>query len=310
MAIVYHAGQIELQNEANSRPAADMLSDRLGNRGPRNLDFYANADLFVFATVDDDGALRFGALSGAAPLVEVTDEGVLLPPNLRFEGNPAQLGSIAINLAQRNRTRINGPLVRQGDRLLVQANEEIINCRKYIAPSMPLEGGAHAGPESRKPVAIDDARLAEVIARTETAFLASVNPDGQPDVSHRGGPPGFIRLDVASRRLTWPELIGNGMFKSTGNVRATGTASLLVLDIESGDAYELSGRAAYRTVLRYEEPRDKGLWPSTSDFPVQGEMTLEIAQATLLRRLFLPRQRVVGAAKVTSCSPAEDQVPR
>ncbi|HLF71904.1 MAG TPA: pyridoxamine 5'-phosphate oxidase family protein [Dehalococcoidia bacterium] len=310
MAIVYHAGQIAVQNEANSRPAADMLAERLGGRSPRNLDFYANADLFVFATVAGDSSLRFGALSGAAPLVRAVDGGVILPPDLVFDGNPVQIGAIAINLEQRKRARINGPLIREGERLVVRANEEIVNCRKYIAPSIALEAGLHAGPEAREPVAIDDARLADVVARGETAFLASVSPSGQPDVSHRGGPLGFISLDAGAGRLMWPELIGNGMFKSTGNVRATGTASLLVLDLEAGDAYELSGRAAYRTVLRYDAPRDKGLWPHSEDFPTQGEMTLEIAQATLLRRLILPRQRVLGAAKITSCSPAEDQVPR
>ena len=144
----------------------------------------------------------------------------------------------------------------------------------------------------------------------ETAFLASVNPEGRPDVSHKGGPQGFLSFDAETRQLSWPELIGNGMFKSAGNVRATGIVSVVALDLASGDAYELSGRGEYRTELRYAEPRDKGLWQSEFDFPTQGVMTVRVDEVTLLRSLIRPRQRLESIDKVTACSPAELQVPK
>jgi hypothetical protein len=105
-------------------------------------------------------------------------------------------------------------------------------------------------------------------------------------------------------------LIGNGMFKSAGNVRATGVVSVLGLDLATGDAYELSGRGEYSTRLRYEEPRESGLWLSEFDFPTQGVMTVQVERVTLLRRLITPRQRVESRDKVTACSPVEEQVPR
>ena len=165
-------------------------------------------------------------------------------------------------------------------------------------------------PSAVRPVAPDEARLHGVLNTIETAFLASLSPDGLPDVSHKGGPPGFMRFEPASRLLSWPELIGNGMFKSAGNVRATGVVSVVALDLASGDAYELSGRGEYRTELRYAEPRDKGLWPSEFDFPTQGVMTVQVTEITLLQSLIRPRQRVESIDKVTACSPAEDQVPK
>ena len=99
---------------------------------------------------------------------------------------------------------------------------------------------------------------------------------------------GFIALDAATGTVRWPELVGNGMLKTAGNVRATGTATLLVLDVASGDAYELTGRGEYRTVLRYDEPRERGLWPSMEHFPSQGEMTLHVTQAYRLEGLINP----------------------
>jgi hypothetical protein len=119
-----------------------------------------------------------------------------------------------------------------------------------------------------------------------------------------------MRFEALAGTLTWPELIGNGMLKSAGNIRATGTASVVALDLDSGDAYELCGRADYRTHLRYDEPREKALWPSEEDFPTQGVVTLHVQRACLLRGLVSPRRRLEAEAKVTSCSPLEDQVPR
>lgn len=39
--------------------------------------------------------------------------------------------------------------------------------------------------------------------------------------------------------------MGDGIFKSAGNVRATGKFTLLVPDMESGDAVELVGAGKY-----------------------------------------------------------------
>ena len=311
MALTYHAGQLEVQTEANSRPAADMLSERTSGRSERVLRFYAEADLLVLATPDSTGQLRFSALSGDAPLLRPVDDATLLL-HKGASGFPdgALAGAIAIDLRERRRARANGTIRVEGSLVFLRAAEELINCRKYIAPSVALEAGFHCGPHSRERVALDDAGLQAVLSRVETAFLASAAPDGRPDVSHKGGPAGFLTLDPASGSLSWTELIGNGMFKSAGNVRATGTVSVLALDLESGDGYELCGRGEYHTEMRYEEPRESGLWITEQGFPTQGVMTVQVQEVALLRRIILPRRLLDSDAKVTACSPREDQVPK
>jgi uncharacterized protein len=310
MPLTYHAGQIELQTEANSRPAAEMLAERLAGRSARSLSFYATADLLVLAAPDAAGVLRFHALFGVPPLLEPSEDDLLL----LHEGaagldDGVQAGAIAINLKERRRARANGRIVIKSGQTYLDAAEEIVNCRKYIAPSVALEAAFHNGPEGREPVDLQDGDLLRVLSHVETAFLASISPDGRPDVSHKGGPPGFIGFDPSSGVLRWPELIGNGMLKSAGNVRATGTVSLVALDLSTGDAYELGGRGDYENEMRYAEPRDKGLWPSETDFPTQGLMTVRVDEVTLLRGFIRPRQRLDSDEKVTACSPVEDQVP-
>jgi len=311
MAIVYHTGQREVQDEANSRPAADMLAERMGSRGVRNLSFYARADLVVYATVDEGGVLRFGAVSGGAPLLEPFDVASLaLPPCFPALVPGTQVGAIAIDLESASRARANGVIdEREGARVLV-SREEFINCRKYVAPSLALETAEYAGPERREQVAFDDERLLGVVGAVETSFVATIDPTGQPDVSHKGGPAGFLNYDASARQLRWIELIGNGTFRSAGNVRATGAISVVALDLATGDGYELSGQGQYETRLRYDAPRESGLWPAEEDFPVQGLMTVDVREVTRLRRLIAPRRRLEAVEKITSCSPVQDQVPR
>jgi hypothetical protein len=153
---------------------------------------------------------------------------------------------------------------------------------------------------------MDDPWLVDLVSRAETSFLATRAPDGRPCMAHRGGPPGFLRL--AGDRLIWPEYVGDGVLTSAGNVRSTGAATMLVVDLESGDAAELSGNAQYRTVRRSK--RDRGLERHSQPFPVQGEMVLAVERARHLHALLAPRTRLVTHAPVTSSSTIDEQAPR
>jgi hypothetical protein len=189
------------------------------------------------------------------------------------------------------------------------ATELFTLCRKYMAPSLHLNDAPHLGPVAREPLPLDDSWLAALIARAETAFLATISPNGQPDVAHRGGPPGFLELDPAAQQLRWSEYIGDGVFKSAGNIRATGMMTLLVPDLDSGDGVELIGRAAYGNLRVGRKPRLAALEQHQEDFPVQGVMTCEIRRAMRLRGLMQPRGRIIKGG-VTSRSTVDEQAPQ
>jgi uncharacterized protein len=74
-------------------------------------------------------------------------------------------------------------------------------------------------------------------------FLATADAEGQPDVSYKGGVPGFVRI-VDDRTLAFPDYDGNGMFKSLGNILANPKVGLLFVDFEHPNRMRVSGTAS------------------------------------------------------------------
>jgi uncharacterized protein len=308
--LVYHAGQLAAQEEAGTTRVAQKLA---GWVGPVP-DFARGADLIVLATTDGGGELRFAVLSGSAPLVEIVEAPELrlgLPPAAAATMPlPTACGGLVISLGLARRARVNGTLRpgAAGPELLV--TEAFTLCRKYLAPSVALEPALRLGPAVREPIALDDPWLAELVARAETTFLASVSPAGMPDVAHRGGKPGFLRFDPGGKRLDWTEFVGDGVFKSAGNVRATGTMALLVPDLASGDGAVLLGRGEYVTDAGQRAQREDALVQHREEFPPQGRMGCTITRAERLPGLLHPRERIARAPRVTSRSTVPEQKPR
>lgn len=63
-------------------------------------------------------------------------------------------------------------------------------------------------------------------------FIATSTPDGRPDCSFKGGPPGFVRV-LSPDLLVFPDYDGNGMFKSLGNIRANPSIGLLFIRMDA-----------------------------------------------------------------------------
>lgn len=73
-----------------------------------------------------------------------------------------------------------------------------------------------------------DERQQGFIGSCSYFFLATTDADGFPDVSHKGGRPGFVQV-VDARTLRFPSYDGNGMYRSLGNVVDTGKVALLFI---------------------------------------------------------------------------------
>jgi hypothetical protein len=311
MPLTYHQGQIEVQTEANTRPVAEALRDWVGPV----VEFCETADVIVFAMpAEEPGDVRFLVASGAAPIVEIVGPAQAI---VRLDEDATRLldgetscGALAISMATARRARLNGTLSPVDEGLLLEPVEAFTNCRKYVAPSEALSFEPHVGPLRRSEVALDDVWLTEVVANAETTFLGSVNPEGLVDVSHRGGEPGFLEFDAANASLSWDEYVGDGMFKSAGNIRAGGRFTLLVLDLATGDAAELHGTARYETLRTAKEARTDGLEQHNERFPVQGRMSCRVEAAFRLDGVTHPRRRLETRQRVTSRSSTHEQAPR
>jgi uncharacterized protein len=90
----------------------------------------------------------------------------------------------------------------------------------------------------------------EIIDRSAMFWLATADADGWPDVSYKGGLPGFVRV-TGPAEVAFPSYDGNGMFKSLGNVLVNPRVGMLF--IRWGDAprrVRVQGRAA----ISYDDP--------------------------------------------------------
>ncbi len=301
----YHSGQIAIQTEASTTLIAAQLANWVGPVA----EFARGADLILLAATDANKRLGFTVLSGAPPLVETLERPdglrLLMPNNLK----PAYYGGLAISMANARRARINGEIVREGDSNELKPVETFTLCKKYIAPSLARKEKLHQGPVVRQSISLADPWLMGLFSKAETAFFASLSPEGKPDVAHRGGPPGFIQIDPATQTLTWREYVGDGVFKSAGNLRATNIMTLIVPDFETGDGVELVGHGQYKNLRTERKPRLDPLVQHREDFPVQGVITCNIDYAVQLHGLLHPRERLEKAIKITSRSTTSQQAP-
>jgi hypothetical protein len=73
-------------------------------------------------------------------------------------------------------------------------------------------------------------------------FLATVDHQGRPTVSYKGGDPGFVKV-VDSTTLVFPSYDGNGMFLSLGNLLVRPEVGLLFVDFEQARRMRVHGTA-------------------------------------------------------------------
>jgi len=75
-------------------------------------------------------------------------------------------------------------------------------------------------------------------------FLATADGEGRPNVSHKGGAAGFVRV-VGPAELAYPDYDGNGMFMSLGNIAVNPHVGLLFIDFQRPQRLVVRGTAAF-----------------------------------------------------------------
>ncbi|WP_171208351.1 MULTISPECIES: pyridoxamine 5'-phosphate oxidase family protein [unclassified Ruegeria] len=73
-------------------------------------------------------------------------------------------------------------------------------------------------------------------------FLCTVTAQGEPTVSYKGGPVGFVK-SLGDNRLVFPNYDGNGMWLSMGNIDAASKIGMLFMDFETPWRIRVQGEA-------------------------------------------------------------------
>lgn len=186
-----------------------------------------------FVTSPDAFTLRIDALPGAADpaagMIRVGDD----------------MGILGIDFATRRRNRANGIISSlNAAGFTVAVRQSFGNCPQYIQRRNLVRSETVTGPA--QPLTSLQPASRALIERADTFFVASrsragVGPAGGADISHRGGLPGFVRIDGDT--LLIPEFRGNRYFNTLGNFIGEPRSSLLFADFESGDLLQLQGLA-------------------------------------------------------------------
>jgi uncharacterized protein len=89
---------------------------------------------------------------------------------------------------------------------------------------------------------IDEDDRAFIEAR-DMFFIATVDAEGRPQCSYKGGEPGFVRV-LDPTTIAFPVYDGNGMYLTAGNLVLTKQVGLLFIDFEGRKRIRLNGVAS------------------------------------------------------------------
>ena len=247
----YHEGELEVQRRAGVVTNAERIGRSIHGTIPDAARvFVAEREFLLLGAADASGRVWATLLQGAPGFVSVPAEDRLHvaasprpddPLAVTLAG-PADVGTLLIDPGTRRRMRLNGRARPDGaGGVEIAAREVYANCPKYIHPRVVRLPGASTAARTERTDRLTPEQVAW-LSRVDTIFLATRHPDAGADVSHRGGPPGFVAVPDPGRVLI-PDYAGNMMFNTLGNVAADGRAGVLVVDFNSGRTLQLTGRA-------------------------------------------------------------------
>lgn len=253
----FHHGEQTAQERVGVRDKMAPIGQRVFRdfMPDQHRELFTRLPYLVAGTLDDRGQPWAGLLFGGPGFITSPDARHLRVNARPPSGDPlanglitdAPVGLLGIELETRRRNRANGRLSTLDDTgFSVTIEQSFGNCPKYIQarspdPALPRPSSLSA-PQRRQAYALDETTAA-IVRRADTLFIASAHPASAGpqaanqgvDVSHRGGPPGFVHVADNGQRLILPDYVGNFFFNTLGNLLLNPRAGLVFPDFETGD---------------------------------------------------------------------------
>lgn len=254
MAEIYHRGEIAVQQRAGERDQAILNGRVISNVIPAPARPFVSLQAGVaIGWLDAAGDPWASLVVGEPGFASCDEQGThvtIRTSGLETDFGPFRagvrttdaIGMLVIDLATRRRLRVNGVVERSAaDELRVAVEQAYPNCPKYIQKRERVEAAGAAPPATLLRGSGAPPDLHTWLSLTDTAFVASVGPDGRIDCSHRGGRRGYLRMDDDA--VLVPDYPGNSMFCTLGNMTVVPHAGLVLVDFEARQQLHLSGDA-------------------------------------------------------------------
>lgn len=255
----FHAGELAIQ----ARLGIQERIDRMGRRFIREYiteqlqQFFVQLSYVIIGTVDETGNPWASILVGKPGFLTTPNDRTLQVGAKPLASDPLfhnlvegrDVGLLGIELANRRRNRINGIVSAiADDGFEVSVTQSFGNCPQYIQ----VRSFEYVETPEDKSQVIEISSFGNIesnlITSADTFFIATAYQDESAgvtkgaDVSHRGGKPGFVRID-SDRTLTIPDFHGNCYFNTIGNIELNPHTGLLFVDFKGGDLLYLTGTA-------------------------------------------------------------------
>jgi hypothetical protein len=258
----FHGGELAVQERAGVRDKVAVAGSRMIRTWmpEQHRELFEKLPTLFVGSLDDRGRPWASVLAGRPGFIAAPDEHHLRIAAWPSAGDPLHeqlhdgvpLGLLGLEPHTRRRNRMNGTVVAtDAGSFTVQVVQSFGNCPQYIQARLP----DWVTNEAPLPVSLDgglNEAARALVAKADTLFIASASasmPGGGRadgvDVSHRGGKPGFVRIEPTSdgTTLTLPDFRGNNLFNTLGNIAAHPQAGLLFVDPGRGDVLQLSADA-------------------------------------------------------------------
>lgn len=253
----FHLGEQELQkrlgvNEQMERLAKHMMRPYMPEQ---HSTFFSQLPFMIAGSVDKDGWPWASMLTGKPGFVEIPDSKKIVFNGGRITADPfwenaqanTPVGLLGIELPTRRRNRVNGVVSKSGKTVNIDVIQSFGNCPQYIHTRelKQVRDPQKAFKAKAEPFNALNETLIKLIQTSATFFVASHNNQddirdtGGIDVSHRGGKPGFIKVE--GNTLTIPDYIGNFLYNTFGNFLINPKAGLLFMDFATGDIVQMTG---------------------------------------------------------------------
>lgn len=135
----------------------------------------------------------------------------------------------------------------------------------------------------------------ELMEAAPFLWLATADADGWPDVSYKGGRPGFVRV-LDETRVAFPSYDGNGMYRSLGNIVDNPRVGLLFCDFDKPWRVRVKGMARL-----IDDDEALAMWPGA-------ELAVEVTAETVFPNCSRYLHKI-SVEEISPNAPAEGHQP-
>lgn len=256
----FHAGELAIQAKLGIQDRIDIQGRRIIREylTKQHQEFFAQLSYVIVGTVDKFGNPWTSILTGkpgfiaaeAVCKIKITAKPLFGDPLANNITTDIDIGLLGIDLSNRRRNRVNGivsDITSEGFEISVK--QSFGNCPQYIQARKFefIESNLDTLQQVEEINSFQESER-NLIANADTFFITTAYQSESAgiakgvDVSHRGGKPGFVRIDN-QKTLTIPDFSGNNHFNTLGNIELNPSTGLLFINFKQGDLLYLTGTA-------------------------------------------------------------------